>query len=546
MSNNTQVNLPQTSGDVIATTDIAGVKHQQVIAEFDDGAGGATKVSAANPLPVAATISTVGLATSANQVTELSTLDAILAKITASAATAARQDTGNTSLASIDTKLSSQATAARQDTGNTSLSSIDTKLTSQATAAKQDTQTALLTTIDGDTSNLDTPLSTRLKAADTLAAVALISDIRQATASNLNMTEASAAAIKTAVETIDNFISGSRGLVTEDNSAAIKTAVEVIDNFISGSRGLVTEDNSEAIKASLDIIDDWDESDRGKVNAIVGQAGLAGGTGVDAANALRVSLATNVALPAGTNLIGKTGIDQTTPGTTNKVSIGTDGTVAVTGVSADGTQTGSITAADIATTTTSGANNQSIMTGSPTANSAASFVIAGMAGMRVQVTGTWAGTLQIEQSFDGGTTWYMTGVHQTGTAYTTSPFTLNFGGGLNVSGATNFRVRATSFSSGTASVTIVATQNTNSIYVANALRMQDATTQTIQASIKAGNTAPLGTDTGLVVSLSPNSANMLGMYRQNEELLLRAYLQNIIGMEDTEKASAGAYGFELR
>ena len=35
------------------------------------------------------------------------------------------------------------------------------------------------------------------------------------------------------------------------------------------------------------------------------------------------------ALPAGTNLLGKMGIDQTTPGTTNKVSIGTDGTVAI-------------------------------------------------------------------------------------------------------------------------------------------------------------------------------------------------------------------------
>ena len=36
------------------------------------------------------------------------------------------------------------------------------------------------------------------------------------------------------------------------------------------------------------------------------------------------------ALAAGTNIIGKVGIDQTTPGTTNKVSIGTDGTVGVT------------------------------------------------------------------------------------------------------------------------------------------------------------------------------------------------------------------------
>jgi hypothetical protein len=64
-------------------------------------------------------------------------------------------------------------------------------------------------------------------------------------------TEDSLADVKTAVQTIDNFISGTRGLVTEDNSAAIKAAVEVIDNFISGSRGLVTEDNSASILAKF-------------------------------------------------------------------------------------------------------------------------------------------------------------------------------------------------------------------------------------------------------------------------------------------------------
>lgn len=60
-------------------------------------------------------------------------------------------------------------------------------------------------------------------------------------------------AIKTAVEIIDNFISGNRGLVTEDSAAAIKAAAEIIDNFIAGSRGLVTEDNSAAILANLNI-----------------------------------------------------------------------------------------------------------------------------------------------------------------------------------------------------------------------------------------------------------------------------------------------------
>ena len=46
-------------------------------------------------------------------------------------------------------------------------------------------------------------------------------------------------AVLTALQIIDNFISGSRGLVTEDNSAAIKTAVETIDNVVSGSEAQV-------------------------------------------------------------------------------------------------------------------------------------------------------------------------------------------------------------------------------------------------------------------------------------------------------------------
>ena len=57
--------------------------------------------------------------------------------------------------------------------------------------------------------------------------------------------------------------------------------------------------------ASLSVLDDWDETDRAKVNIIVGQAGIAAGTGVDGVTVPRVTLATNVALPAGTNGIGK-------------------------------------------------------------------------------------------------------------------------------------------------------------------------------------------------------------------------------------------------
>jgi hypothetical protein len=49
------------------------------------------------------------------------------------------------------------------------------------------------------------------------------------------------------------------------------------------------------------------------------------------------SVGINAPLPAGTNLIGKVGIDQSTPGTTNKVSIGTDGTIALNAAIPTGT-----------------------------------------------------------------------------------------------------------------------------------------------------------------------------------------------------------------
>ena len=80
-----------------------------------------------------------GSATAANQTTQISeaqtgniSLNSIDTKLT-SQATAANQTTANTSLNSIDTKLSSQATASNQTTGNNSLSSIDTKLTTETT-----------------------------------------------------------------------------------------------------------------------------------------------------------------------------------------------------------------------------------------------------------------------------------------------------------------------------------------------------------------------------------------------------------------------------
>jgi len=164
-----------------------------------------------------------------------------------------------------------------------------------------------------------------------------------------------------------------------------------------------------------------------------------------------------------------------------------------------------ITAADAGSSTAAGANNQSIVTGSPTAGSVAQFAVSA-SGVKYQVTGAWVGTIVVEQSFDGGTTWVAVGLHQTGSAYTTNNFTGNFIGGQNASGATHCRARATAWTSGTANVLVVATSAPNSVYVANGISLQDSTTQTQKLSISAAGAAKVdGSAVTQPVSVSDGS-----------------------------------------
>lgn len=219
---------------------------------------------------------------------------------------------------------------------------------------------------------------------------------------------------------------------------------------------------------------------------------------IDSSFRPQVSVAT--ALPAGTNVIGHTISDSgsTTAVTqatgTNLHTVVDSGAIAAT-LSAETTKvigtvnqgtspwvvsgsfsstppadvapaTQNVTVVDSGSTSTVSNNGQVIVTGSPTANSAASFTLSSLETVRVQVTGTWTGTLATEISIDGGTTWFAQGLHQG--AYTTSTFFGNFVGGGSVTGATNFRVRATATVTGTAVVKIIESINTNSVYIANA------------------------------------------------------------------------------
>lgn len=105
-------------GAILAADDISGTYYPR--SKIVIGADGVNDgdVSAANPLPVTVTALPAGLATAANQSTEI------------------------TSLSSIDTKLSSQATAANQATLQTAVDAINTKTPALASGSVPSVLTA--------------------------------------------------------------------------------------------------------------------------------------------------------------------------------------------------------------------------------------------------------------------------------------------------------------------------------------------------------------------------------------------------------------------
>lgn len=170
----------------------------------------------------------------------------------------------------------------------------------------------------------------------------------------------------------------------------------------------------------------------------------------------------------------------------------------------DLTGSGTITARDVASTTTTGQNSASIITGNPTANSTVSIAFNGRSAVETLITGTWTGTISLEGSADNGTTWTPFSAHVRGAAPAVATATSNGTFIANITGLTNYRVRDTAAITGTINVAFTVSQEAGVIYVNNALKLLDLN-GTNQMTIKAASTAPLSTDTSVVVGLNPNS-----------------------------------------
>lgn len=140
--------------------------------------------------------------------------------------------------------------------------------------------------------------------------------------------------------------------------AAVESSLASIDGKLTNPlpvSGTVSVSNFPAGGGAATIADGADITQGAIADAIV----AAGASGTLSAKLRRITqgiedLKTLIVLAAGTAIIGKVGIDQTTPGTTNKVNIGTDGTVTINALPAGGNVIGHVIADSGSTTAVTG------------------------------------------------------------------------------------------------------------------------------------------------------------------------------------------------
>lgn len=358
----------------------------------------------------------------------------------------------DTTLQSTNTKLDTVNTnlvtiEGKQDTGNASLSSIDGKV---STAAKQDSIITLLTTIRDNADQLEGYLD-GVEGLITAGNSSLSSiDTKVATASKQDTQI-------TSLQLIDDAINL--------QNTALDKGTPIMGQLDDTSTAAVTEDNVAAVRIT---------SARAIHSNLRNVSGVELGT---ASTPIRVD-------PTGTTL--------------QPVYLPLDSISSVI----------NITVQDTASSSVAGYAGQALITGTPTANSTAAFVVASIQTVMIIVKGVWTGTLAIEISSDSGVTWVQRGIHIVGTGLFTASVTSNVVGSLNASAKTNVRVRATTAMTGAANINIVLSDNPSNVYVANAVKVIDGsgTNSTAQLAVKPASTAAIATDTSVVVALNPNTA----------------------------------------
>jgi hypothetical protein len=129
---------------------------------------------------------------------------------------------------------------------------------------------------------------------------------------------------------------------------------------------------------------------------------------------------------------------------------------------------------------------QSAYTGTPTTGSFVRLDVTGESSFSVAVTGTFVGTIQVERTIDG-TVWTAVSVFIAGSPYTTSTLSGPAQVHGNTSAATAIRLRATAWTSGTATVTIRAGEGTGTITVGSPMRIFEPLSPTANVGVANSN-----------------------------------------------------------
>jgi hypothetical protein len=254
------VAVTEGSGKTIASDEITGVNYQRI--KLIHGAEGVNDgdVATANPLPVAQTgplpagTNAIGKL-AANSGVDIGDVDVTSSALPTGAATSAKQDTGNTSLGNLDTKVGEVQAS---PTANTVLGRLKDLLTGIVLAA----------------------------GANIIGKVG----IDQTTPGTTNKVSLGSDTVKT------------------DGSAVTQPVSAASLPLPTGAATSAKQDTGNTSVASVDTkLGEVQASPT--ANTVLGRL---------------KDLLTGIVLSAGSAIIGKVGIDQTTDGTTNKVSLGTD------------------------------------------------------------------------------------------------------------------------------------------------------------------------------------------------------------------------------
>lgn len=391
-------------------------------------------------------------------------ISAVALPLPSGAATAAKQDTGNASLASVDTKLS---------TTNSTLSTIDGHVDGLETLATAGN--ASLASIDGD---VDVALSTR-------ASESTLSTLNGKVANNYG---AASGAVRVASQVgnasgVADFGAGAvsaqtqRVIVATDQSAlpvTQSTSPWVTSATQSGTWSLRLQDGSgnaitSQVNGSQRALDVGINVAGVQVDPRTRSWTLASGTdSVASVQSGAWTTGRTWTLASGTDSVAAVQSGSWTTGRTWALSSSTDSVQPVLIDVAPATQT--ITAQDSGTASLVGANGQVFYFGTPTVGSAATFALASIQGGVIEASLLGAGgTMVIETSGDNGLFWMRPSIFQPGTQNYTNSFTSNFGARINLAGMTHVRVRSASAWTGTATITVKESLNISSLVISDAL-----------------------------------------------------------------------------